>query len=101
MTTIEEVVPPDESFMGIDWGMQTTIIIMNKEGDILNAVKVESRGEEDFDEVEVIKEMILRYNCVSVVCDIGYGLSSSERITTRVWRACEILLLRFATNDSI
>ena len=73
MTTIEEVVPPDESFMGIDWGMQTTIIIMKKNGDILNAVKVESRGEEDFDEVEIIKEMILRYNCVSVVCDIGYG----------------------------
>ena len=53
---------------------------MNKEGDILNAVKVESRGEEDFDEVEIIENdspIQLR----GVVCDIGYG-TPSERITT-------------------
>ena len=46
---------------------------MRENGDIVNAFKIESRGEDDMDEVGVLKDMIVRFNCVSVVCDIGYG----------------------------
>lgn len=66
------VTAPENSVMGIDWGRETTIVIMDPQsGDILNAMKVDSR--DDADEVEVIKELILKYNATEVVCDIGYG----------------------------
>ena len=65
---------PDESVMGIDWGMTTTVLILSSDGEtILNAIRVESRGADELDELEIIKELILRYNCTKVVCDIGYG----------------------------
>lgn len=73
MSVLDSISPPDETFMGVDWGLTTTVIIMKANGDIVNAFKVESRGEDDMDEVGVLKEMIVRFNCVQVVCDIGYG----------------------------
>ena len=74
MSPVNALAIPDESVMGIDWGMTTTILILDSDGKtILNAIRVESRGEDDLDEIEIIKELILRYNCTKVVCDIGYG----------------------------
>ena len=64
------VAAPDETVMGIDWGNQTTVVIMRKNGDIVNAIKLDSR---DGDEVAELKKLILDYNCVQVVADIGYG----------------------------
>tara|TARA_R110000803_G_scaffold107958_4_gene176148 strand:- start:2538 stop:4064 length:1527 start_codon:yes stop_codon:yes gene_type:complete len=73
MTPLDSINPPEKTFMGVDWGLTTTVIIMRENGDIVNAFKIESRGEDDMDEVGVLKDMIVRFNCVSVVCDIGYG----------------------------
>lgn len=70
---LEFVDPPGRTFMGIDWGLTTTIVIIDDHGNIVNALKVESRGEDDQDEVKRISDLITRYNAVSVVCDIGYG----------------------------
>jgi len=62
---------PKTCVMGIDWGRETTVVIMDpKTGDILNAMKLDSRAE---DEVAEVKRLILKYNAVQVVCDIGYG----------------------------
>jgi len=62
---------PKTCVMGIDWGRETTVVIMDpKTGDILNAMKLDSRAE---DEVEEVKKLILKYNAVQIVCDIGYG----------------------------
>jgi len=62
---------PKTCVMGIDWGRETTVVIMDpKTGDILNAMKLDSRAE---DEVEEVKKLILKYNATQVVCDIGYG----------------------------
>lgn len=73
MHPLDSIQIPDKTFMGVDWGLTTTVIIMRENGDIVNAFKIESRGEDDMDEVGVLKDMIVRFNCVSVVCDIGYG----------------------------
>ncbi len=71
---VRGLTPPNESVMGVDWGNQTTVIIMDPEtGTILNALKLESRADGDEDEVERIKQLMLEYNCTQVVCDIGYG----------------------------
>mgnify|MGYP003146142631 CR=1 FL=1 len=67
------VVAPDETVMGVDWGTQTTVVVMDRDGNIVNCKKLDSRGDDDLDEVANIKQMILDYNCVQVVCDIGYG----------------------------
>tara|TARA_R110000851_G_scaffold108116_5_gene229000 strand:- start:10880 stop:12397 length:1518 start_codon:yes stop_codon:yes gene_type:complete len=64
---------PEETVMGVDWGNQTTVVIMKKNGDIINALKLDSRADYENDEVEQIKNLIERYNCVQIVCDIGYG----------------------------
>ena len=74
MFPVESVQIPQESVMGIDWGLTTTVVVMSSDGrTILNAIRVESRGDGDLDEVGRIKELILRYNATKVVCDIGYG----------------------------
>ena len=65
--------PPEETVMGVDWGNQTTVVIMRPNGQIVNAVKLDSRADHEDDEVERIKELMLRYNSVQVVCDIGFG----------------------------
>lgn len=70
---VRGLAPPAESFMGIDWGRETTVVIMDAEGNILNALKLDSRETGDGDEVERLKELIIDYNCVQVVADIGYG----------------------------
>ncbi len=56
--------------MGIDWGGSSTYVIMDKDKNILQAGKIDSRAE---DEVEVVKELMLKYNAVQVVADTGYG----------------------------
>ena len=64
---------PENSVMGVDWGRETTVVIMDPEsGDILNATKIDSR-DGDGDEVQAVKDLILRYNATEVMCDIGYG----------------------------
>ena len=67
---VKGVSPPEESVMGIDWGKQTTVLIMSLDGTILNAIKLDSRAD---DEVAELKTLINDYNCVSVVADIGFG----------------------------
>ena len=48
---VRGLTPPNESVMGVDWGNQTTVIIMDPEtGTILNALKLESRADGDEDE---------------------------------------------------
>ena len=59
--------------MGIDWGRETTVVIIDRDGNILNALKLDSRETGDGDEVERLKSLITDYNCVQVVADIGYG----------------------------
>lgn len=77
---VEAVDPPDSTVMGIDWGLTTTIVILDpKTGVILNALKVESRSDDD-DEVARIRELILRYNSTKVVCDIGYGARQTREL---------------------
>ena len=98
---IRGVAPPEKTYMGIDWGLETTVLIMSDKGDILNAVKLNARDTGEGDEVEMIKKMIIDYNCVQVVADIGYGARQVKAITRRVWRACALLLLLFKADDSI
>ena len=77
----ESLAIPAESVMGIDWGLTTTIVICSKDGkEILNAIRIEARGDGELDEVARIKELILRYNCVKVVCDIGYGARQTKEL---------------------
>lgn len=64
---------PEQTVMGVDWGNQTTVVIMRPNGEIVNALKLDSRADFEDDEVERLKDLILRYNCSEVVCDIGYG----------------------------
>jgi len=73
LSITKSVSPPDESVMGIDWGKQTTVLIMRQDGTVLNAIKLDSRAEGSDDEVERLKELIVEYNCISVVADIGFG----------------------------
>lgn len=86
--TVDSVSAPDETFMGIDWGAETTVVIMRKDGTILNAFKIDSKAS---DEVAEIKRLILRFNCVQVVADLGYGARQikelQEEFGTRV-RSC-------------
>jgi len=67
---VGHVTPPTETFMGIDWGSETSVVIIDNDGTMLNAVKIDTRSE---DEVAVINRLILRYNCVQVIADLGYG----------------------------
>lgn len=67
---VDSVNPPDETYMGIDWGAETTVVIMDANSRILNALKIDSK---QHDEVSEIKRLMLRYNCVQVVADLGYG----------------------------
>ena len=69
----KSITPPEETVMGVDWGNQTTVVIMRPNGEIVNAVKLDSRADHEDDEVERIKELMLRYNSTQVVCDIGFG----------------------------
>ena len=64
------VSPPEETFMGVDWGATSTYIIIDKDKTILDAGRIDTRKS---DEVEVIKELMLRYNVVQCVADTGYG----------------------------
>jgi hypothetical protein len=70
---VRGVTPPTETFMGIDWGKETTVVITDDKGSILNAVKLNSRDSGEGDEVAILKQMITDYNCTQVVADIGYG----------------------------
>jgi hypothetical protein len=64
---------PENSVMGVDWGRETTVVIMDpKTGEVLNALKIDSR-DGDGDEVQAVKDLILRYNATQVMCDVGYG----------------------------
>jgi hypothetical protein len=70
---LKGLTPPEESVMGVDWGNETTVVIMKKDGTILNCLKLDSKADNEYDEVAVIKDLMLRYNCTQVVADIGYG----------------------------
>lgn len=73
LSTSRSVTAPEETVMGVDWGNRTTVLIMRKNGEIVNAFKLDSRADHEDDEVHRIKELMLRYNCTQVVCDIGFG----------------------------
>jgi len=48
------------------------VVVLDSNGDVINAHKIASRSD-DIDEVQAVSDLILRYNAVQVVCDIGYG----------------------------
>lgn len=74
---LTSVTPPNESYMGVDWGGSTTWIIIDSDKTIIAAGKIDSRAE---DEVEVIKELMLRYNVVQCVADTGYGARQIKQL---------------------
>ena len=74
---VRAVTPPEESFMGIDWGSETCVTIINEDGDLLDAMKIDSRST---DEVEEIKKLVLRYNCKQIVADLGYGARQIKQL---------------------
>lgn len=74
---VDSVTPPMETYMGIDWGAETTVTIIDEKGTLLNAVKIDSRST---DEVAEIKRLILRYNSVQVVADLGYGARQVQQL---------------------
>lgn len=74
---VRSVTPPEETFMGIDWGSETVLTIIDVDGNVKDARKIDSRSE---DEVEVIKSLILRYNCKQVVADLGYGARQVKQL---------------------
>ncbi len=77
------VVPPSETFMGIDWGGRNTenekgaftvATIMSKQGDKYKIERSERITYPDHTkQVQHISSLIKLYNCVSVVADIGVG----------------------------
>lgn len=70
---LSEVRIPNETVMGVDWGSRTTVVIMTPDGKIVNALKLDSRADDNMDEVARLRDLILRFNSTSVVCDIGFG----------------------------
>jgi hypothetical protein len=77
------IVPPKETFMGIDWGGRsdvndkgafTVVTIISKQGDQYKVERVERVTYPDYGkQVRYISDLIKLYNCVSVVADIGAG----------------------------
>ena len=63
--------------MGIDWGASTTVVIMNEEGEIINALELDSR-ETEGDEVEIIKKLIEDYNCYRLLLILDMGPDKSR-----------------------
>lgn len=74
---IGSVSAPEETFMGVDWGAETSVVIIHPDGRILNALKIDSRSQ---DEVKEITRLILKYNCKQVVCDLGYGARQIKQL---------------------
>ena len=98
----ESVVAPIETCMGIDWGLTTTIVITNTDGtEILNAIRVESRGDGELDEVARIKELILPIQFHKsrmrywIWCEAGEGTSEGVR------QSGLLMLLLISAHDSI
>lgn len=56
--------------LGIDWGTQTTIAIINENYEIVLAEKIEPAGQ---DEIIAISQIIERFNIDGVGADQGYG----------------------------
>ena len=71
------ITAPEETYMGIDWGSETCVVIMKVDGTIVNAMKIDSRST---DEVEEIKKLILKYNSKQVICDLGYGARQVKQL---------------------
>jgi len=70
----------DELYMGIDWGERTTVAILRdidydneNRVELVWAGKIDSKGVDEDDEVEQIKELIERFKVKSVVADLGFG----------------------------
>jgi len=70
---------PEESVMGVDWGNETVVCIMDKNKNIITFERVQSRDDAD-DEIAVIKRLIEKYNCTQVMCDIGFGARQTREL---------------------
>ena len=70
---------PDESVMGIDWGNETVVCIMDKKKNVITFERVQSRDDSN-DEVEVIKGLIEKYNCTQIIADIGFGARQTREL---------------------
>ncbi len=79
------IVPPSETYMGVDWGSRndtkdkgayTVVTIISRDG-VYGKYKVERTlrltDTNHMVQVAKIKELIKLYNCISVVADQGYG----------------------------
>jgi hypothetical protein len=77
------ILPPKETFMGIDWGSRsdvndkgafTVLTIISKERDQYKLEYAKKVTHSEYGkQVQYIKDMIKLYNCVNVVADIGAG----------------------------
>jgi hypothetical protein len=77
------IVPPNQTFLGIDWGGRnenndkgayTVATVISKQGDKYKVEKTELLLSADFQkQVGRIKEIIRMYNVISCVADIGFG----------------------------
>lgn len=77
------IVPPNETYMGIDWGGRndindkgafTVATVISKKGDHYQIERVERITYPDYGkQVQYISDLIKLYNCRSVVADIGAG----------------------------
>jgi DNA-directed RNA polymerase subunit RPC12/RpoP len=77
------IIPPNKTFMGIDWGgrnegndrgANTVVTVISKAGDKYKVEKTVRLMDSDYiKQVSRVKELIRLYNSVAVVADIGYG----------------------------
>ena len=80
---VHQVVPPKQTFMGIDWGGRTdlndkgaytVVTILSKDRDKYKIEFTKRITYNDYlKQVAYIKELIRVYNCINVVADIGAG----------------------------
>ncbi len=84
------IVPPKQTFMGLDWGGRneikdkgayTVVTIISKDKDKYNLEYTERIMTSDIDrQVQYITELIRLYNCVNVVADSGFGQYQCQKL---------------------
>jgi len=89
---LHQVLPPKQTFMGIDWGGRTdlndkgaytVVTIISKDRDRYRVEFAKRITYNDYlKQVTYIKELIRMYNCSSVVADIGAGAIQCQMLQT-------------------
>lgn len=80
--------PPEQSFIGIDWGAKHTYAVVTREGEYgnytYNVIKAGKINPEKEDEIRTISNLIERYNAVKVMADFGYGAMQIRELR-KIW----------------